>query len=317
MTPTVEAALFYFARGWVPVRVEVRGKMPTAGKGWQTIRPTADDVRRWGECNVGVLLGSASGGLVDVDLDCAEAAELAPFYLPATWVFGRPSKPRSHWVYVVTEGWRTWQLHDDVADADGKFPMLLEARGDTSTGQPGCQTVMPPSIHATGEPITWDADIGDALEAPCTLTRGELGQVVGRLALATLARRRGMTVDEARAYAAAWVPPPPEPPKRPSLANDRERTTGDVELRARRYVAAMPPSISGSGGHGALWAAACALVVGFQLDDGTALRILADDFNPRCDPLWRTNDLERKCREARAKSDRVPGYLLDDEKRRA
>ena len=42
-------------------------------------------------CNAGVLLGEASRGLVDVDLDCPEAVRWAPVVLPATLAFGRAS----------------------------------------------------------------------------------------------------------------------------------------------------------------------------------------------------------------------------------
>jgi hypothetical protein len=53
--------------------------------------------------NIGVLLGEPSIGLIDVDLDHPRAVKLAPHFLPPTpMVFGRATKPRSHWVYRVT-----------------------------------------------------------------------------------------------------------------------------------------------------------------------------------------------------------------------
>ena len=39
--------------------------------------------------NIGILLGSLSGGVVDVDLDCPEAIAIAPIVLPQTVTFGR------------------------------------------------------------------------------------------------------------------------------------------------------------------------------------------------------------------------------------
>lgn len=50
------------------------------------------------------MLGTPSGGLVDVDLDSPEAVCLAPHVLPETGAtFGRASKPRSHFLYIVPE----------------------------------------------------------------------------------------------------------------------------------------------------------------------------------------------------------------------
>ena len=52
--------------------------------------------------NIGLLLGAASNGLLDVDLDAQEAIRAAPFFLPETgWKTGRQSKPRSHWWYTT------------------------------------------------------------------------------------------------------------------------------------------------------------------------------------------------------------------------
>jgi hypothetical protein len=51
-----------------------------------------------------VQLGPKSGGLCDVDLDCTEAVVLAPAFLPPTHaVFGRKSKPRSHYLYRIAD----------------------------------------------------------------------------------------------------------------------------------------------------------------------------------------------------------------------
>ena len=72
--------------------------------------------------------------------------------------------------------------------------------------------------------------------------------------------------------------------------------------RARRYVAAMPAAISGSGGHDATFAAACALVKGFGLDVGEA-RPLLQQYNGRCDPSWSDREIEHKLQQADKTSD--------------
>lgn len=64
------------------------------------------------------------------------------------------------------------------------------------------------------------------------------------------------------------------------------------------YVAAMPPSVAGQNGHGAAFAVANKLVNGFGLDASTALGILREHFNPRCEPPWSERELEHKIASA-------------------
>ena len=80
---TPDAAREYLSRGWQPIPVPHRSKKP-ALKGWPDLRLTAADLARHfnGQpSNLGILLGEPSGGLVDADLDCAEALHLAPAFL--------------------------------------------------------------------------------------------------------------------------------------------------------------------------------------------------------------------------------------------
>src|SRR5580658_2852536 len=100
MTP-LELALAYIGRGWAPIPIPHKSKRP-AGNKWQTRRITQADAAHWFDGklqNIGVLLGEASAGLVDIDLDCAEAIAAAPAFLPRTATFGRASKPFSHWLF--------------------------------------------------------------------------------------------------------------------------------------------------------------------------------------------------------------------------
>lgn len=86
----------------------------------------------------------------------------------------------------------------------------------------------------------------------------------------------------------------------------------DVRVkRARAYLATMPPAIQGQNGSGATYAAACAVVHGFALGPDAGLRLLLDDYNPRCEPAWSEGELAHKVRDAAAKTHREPaGYLL-------
>jgi hypothetical protein len=147
----LDYARHYCARGWSVVPVPVRQKGPRLN-GWQNLRLKDEtDIARYfhGAGNIGTILGTASGGLVDVDLDCPEALQFASRLLPETnAVFGRSSKQHSHRLYRVTGAAPSLQFKDPITD-----DMLLELRGDG-----GKQTVFPPSTHPSGELIEWEFD---------------------------------------------------------------------------------------------------------------------------------------------------------------
>jgi len=87
---------------------------------------------------------------------------------------------------------------------------------------------------------------------------------------------------------------------------------GVVE-RARKYVARMDASVSGSRGHDRLFAAASALVHGFALDQESALQILRSEFNPRCDPPWSERELLHKVGQAAVHAgNKRRGHLIGD-----
>jgi hypothetical protein len=144
----LDAALNYIARGWSPIPIPIRSKNPGRGK-WQALRITAATVRRHfngSPQNVGVLLGAPSGDLIDVDLDHPLAVRLADQFLPPTEaVFGRPGNPRSHRIYRSLSPIKTKKFAVDRGET-----MIVELRST------GTQTVFPPSIHESGEMITWD-----------------------------------------------------------------------------------------------------------------------------------------------------------------
>lgn len=98
------------------------------------------------EDNIDLILGADSG---DVDLDAAEAVQIADHFLPRTGaVFGRAGKPRSHRLYRC-EIERSLKLVDTFCE-DTKKATLVELRTN------GDMTVFPPSIHPNGELVEWD-----------------------------------------------------------------------------------------------------------------------------------------------------------------
>jgi hypothetical protein len=146
------SAAEYLRRDWRIVPVPAGQKRPII-KGWPHRDFGLADFDDGG--NVAIRLGQQSGGLVDCDLDCEEAIELAPLYLPETGaIFGRKSKPRSHWLYTAP-GAKFETFIDPIAQQT-----LLELRSDGRDGGAHL-TLLPPSI-ADGEQREWCGGIEPA-----------------------------------------------------------------------------------------------------------------------------------------------------------
>ena len=173
-----DSAVCRVARDLIQRRVPVV-PVPPGRKGpildeWQRLRISVEDVPTYfgnGQ-NVGILLGDPSGH-VDVDLDCPEAIAVADRFLLTTGrIHGRRSKPRSHRWYLPTPIPPTTQYRDIDKS------MLVELR---STGG---QTIIPPSIHPSGEVFAWDVD-GD----PAEVDAARLQTAVAQVAAAALVAR--------------------------------------------------------------------------------------------------------------------------------
>lgn len=132
-------------------------------------------------CNIGAMLGPKSNGLTDLDLDCPEAVALAPFFMPKTNArFGRDGSRNSHWLYRCklhqTVEKAAIQCTDPVSKA-----MLVELR----IGTKPAQTVIPPSVHESGEQIRWEE--GCSIDGVCNIENDEdFLQSFNKLAAATL-----------------------------------------------------------------------------------------------------------------------------------
>jgi hypothetical protein len=170
----LEIAQAYHRRGWQPVPVPARSKNP-GFTGWQKLRLSEEDLPKRFNANgqrqnVGILLGAPSGGLIDIDLDLSDACALGAVLLPQTGaIFGRPGKPKSHFLYLATDPAipKTMQLDwPGLVDDDGKSVRIVELRST------GLQTIFPGSVHdRTGEEIRWDVD-GEPAHVPAAqLTR--------------------------------------------------------------------------------------------------------------------------------------------------
>ena len=166
------AARSYIENGFKVIPIP-RGRKAPNLRGWSDLDLEAIEVERYfgPSDNIGILLGEPSGWLVDVDLDSPEARELADDYLPTTGMeHGRKSSPRSHRWYLTGHDLGPKKFQGFVSGVDRSC--LLEIR---STGQ---QTIVPPSIHPTGEAFCWSSD---AVEPPRIVQpRSPAGDVVWR-----------------------------------------------------------------------------------------------------------------------------------------
>src|SRR4051794_15837987 len=89
----------YNEHGLAVVRLLPGQKRPT-DLGWTESGMAKDDFK--GGYNLGVMTGALSGNVVCVDLDSAEALDLADRFLPPTDMLGgRPGKPNSHRYFRV------------------------------------------------------------------------------------------------------------------------------------------------------------------------------------------------------------------------
>jgi hypothetical protein len=176
------AAVRAIREGFAPVPIPKGKKFPTF-TGWQRLRASEDEARNLftADGNLGLLLGAPSRNLHDVDLDCPESLGLADAFLPPSGrEHGRPGAPRSHRWYVADEPGAVIRFKDpDVAEEDEKHGTLVELRGT------GGQTVIPPSVHPSGERLEWTQD-GE----PAAVALAELRPAVARLAAASLIARK-------------------------------------------------------------------------------------------------------------------------------
>lgn len=197
------AAAEYLSLGLRPVPLD--GKDPSVnGAAWHARAYGAADHRGR---NVGLVLGPASGGLCDVDLDCAEAREIAPIFLPETPAkFGRESSPASHWIYLAEDPPDRVAYVDVARVVDGRTEKRTIAELRSSSGEKGFQTMAPPSVHPSSEVVAWAKG---ARWPPTTVPTADLKRAVARLSACALMARHlpavGGRHDFALALAGALV----------------------------------------------------------------------------------------------------------------
>lgn len=158
---STETALIALGEGYQPVPIQSGGKRPY-GTDWTSNRyedneegrealiERFEEAHAKGATGVGLILGKPSKGLVDVDLDHPLTLRLARHFLPPTpMVHGRTSRAFSHYWYVVKD------LENLPDTRRYKMPDTSVSVELRSTGG---QTVIPPTIHPSGEPYSWELE---------------------------------------------------------------------------------------------------------------------------------------------------------------
>lgn len=268
-SPAAHAAL-YRRLGLAVAKIRPGRKLPGYA-GWQTRSLEARDFRE-GD-SVAVLTGRLSGDLVCVDLDSQQSLSLADRLLPPTAMeSGRPGKPRSHRYYRVRRLTAECMAGPHVAGGLGGPRIRHFAPAGIDLIGTGGQCVEPPSLHHSGERRAWDR-----LGEPALLPAAELYGAVE--ALARACGWRAATLGPPAADQAGWLDGLPPVERR-------------VE-RARRYLARVPPAVSGSGGDRLTFYVACVLAVGFALPPEEAWPLLVE-YSGRCLPPWSERELRHK-----------------------
>jgi predicted P-loop ATPase len=186
MTP-LESARWWVKRGFHPSPVPNRSKKPVV-EGWPSLRLTEVDLPRYfdGKAqNIGIILGDESGS-TDVDLDCAEALAIAHPFLPETnLVFGRASRPASHYIYRCDPPVVSLKFSDPII-VDKNENTLVELRCRKKDDTAGFQTVVPESVHESGELIRFEPGRNGY---PANIDAETLVKAVQRVAAASLLSR--------------------------------------------------------------------------------------------------------------------------------
>lgn len=305
------------SRGFALCLIDSKEKTP-ADKGWPMFSREPDTLRP--DDSIGIIGGpiSAPAGhsLVIVDLDSADAVELADGILPETeMIEGRAGKPRSHRYYLVPNDTIPTEWQSTAPQAAPAMANQFGHPGPRNVGfkggggnildfkSTGGQAVCPPSIHRKDgheERREWQ---GDAPGEPAIIDYRELLDLVQRLA-----ETCGWKPEEER------EPSPPKKPKRgPKLTYSR---TAEIEARAIKYFETVPGAVEGSedGGSGpTLWAARCA-VRGYDMGVQAGLAFLLKHWNHKCTPPWPEHQLRHKCEDAgRLPFGKPVGWLLEDD----
>ena len=287
----LKAALMYAKNGWHVFPCKPKSKIPLIGKsegGNGCLDATTDpnQINTWWtacpDANIGLLCGEKSGVAV-VDIDVKDGKNgwdtLKRF----------PDLPDTIMQMTPTGGAHKIYRVGNVAPPKNRngFPTKQDGIDIRSTNY---YIMLAPSIHPdTGTEYCW--------------ANGFAPWEIGIATFPDFMRPENQKTEKSPA---------------PHFAQIKNDSTPIIE-RARLYLNECEPAVQGQAGHDSLLWAARALVIGFELDEATAISLLWEEFNPRCVPPWdqlspaAVKDFERKVRQVQITPGTKPrGWLLDE-----
>lgn len=279
----LEAALEYAKRGWLIIPCKPKTKLPMTANGVKNATNNAETIRawwqRWPNANIALACGPESGVyIVDVDVD--EEKEIDGWKSLEEF----EAMPETVMQKSPRGGGHFFYRTDTPPKNKNGFRRGIDIRSA------GYYVMLAPSVHPNGKSYEWMAGHGP----------GDI----------EIAEFPAFMRPEEKKAALPWE-------KQAVVTFIRPTSTPIIE-RASLYLAECDGAVQGSAGHDSLLKAASALVNGFSLDDGTALSLLWNEYNPRCNPPWDRSkaadvrDFERKVREAGKSSTKPRGHLLSD-----
>lgn len=177
----------YAQAGLSPIPLKPRSKEPEGKWGEFDVQKDGFDKFR-PDSNIGVKLGTISGGLVDVDCDWPEARIFAARVLANLPSFGRAMAQGGHRLARVSDECKTKKfLLPPACKGVHGLPeehalCVIEVRCD------GAYTMFPGSIHPNGDRIEWETENGGVPGIP-EITPEELGRRVGLIAFLSVILR--------------------------------------------------------------------------------------------------------------------------------
>jgi len=289
----LDHALGYAERGWPVFRIAPGTKKPFPGSHGFKDAATNEILvtRMWDEqpdADIGMATGKTSGVWV-LDIDGEEGSRNLTLLegkfgpLPDT-LESRTGSGGRHLFFK-------WPAAREVRNKQA----LLGHKGIDVRGEGG-YVVLPPSGHPTGQVYAWPYEQDMPIAGVSELWIDAIAPV-----------KRPLAPWEQPTPSSASAPPPKPVGSTPILQ------------RAQAYLSECEPAVQGQGGHDKLLWAARALVVGFQIEEATAISLLWSDFNPRCSPQWdqsnpsERRDFERKVQQVnQTPGEKPPGWLLDE-----
>jgi hypothetical protein len=276
MQDFLTTALDYADRGYMVFPCVPGEKKPLTSRGLLDATTDALQIEAWWTQYPNANIGIATTGLIVIDIDGADNSWLADDVDKQTDL--------AHVVSLTPSGGR----HHIFRQPEGKNWRNTASRiaPKVDTRANGGYIVAPPSV-VSGKPYRWAP--GMELSMPAV----ELPQPPAWLT---------DILDNLRGNLQTTPQHQPLAPE----ANGHKR--------ALAYLDAMPPAISGQGGHNVTYAAATMLVHGFEIPQDRALEMLSAHYNPRCAPPWTEKELRHKVQDAATKPhSRSKGWLRNSD----